>query len=77
MDLCLDLELSMEIIQQFFSLKFGPNNNKFCLARTLPSSPTHPLTDVATSQEIPLHLKLIETCKFEYHRHKDGGLCQN
>ena len=24
-----------------------------------------------------LALKQIETCKYEYHRHKDGGLCQN
>ena len=22
-------------------------------------------------------LKLIETCTFGYHRHEDGGLCQN
>ena len=24
-----------------------------------------------------LSAKLIETCEFEYHRYKDGGLCQN
>ena len=41
------------------------------------SRPTHPINNVATSQEIPSRLKLIETCKFGYHRHKGGGLCQN
>ena len=59
MDLCLDLEVdplcipyAWEIIQEFFSLKFGPNKKKFCLAR-IKLQPTHPLNNVATSQEIP------------------------
>ena len=40
-----------------------------------PDHPGHPrpLHNVATSQEIPMRVKRIETCKFGYHRHKDGG----
>ena len=39
--------------------------------------PTQPLHNVAASQEIPYRWKRIETCKFEYHQHRDGGLYQN
>ena len=43
MDLCLDLELGTGNYVRAFPLKFGPNENKFCLARIeLQLIPCHP-----------------------------------
>ena len=60
MDLCLDLELGMGIIQEFFSLKFSPNKKKFCqlglsfnLDQGLSSRPTHLKTMLQLLKEIP------------------------
>ena len=50
-----------KLFKNFFSLKFGPSETKFCFTKIklqlkphMSSRPTRPLNNVATSQEIPL-----------------------